>query len=110
MRHTRHPSFLVLIVPSLLVTGFATRVRAQAQPGSSPGFFGSGVSSFAPQISTISSRTLLDAQAVVSADLKYVQLNMRPVNTGLLSLVPFGFQTAAGAGGLVGGAGGGSSG
>jgi hypothetical protein len=53
-----------------------------ALPGSvsaqqTPPFFSPGVA-YAPEIGVVETGTLLDAQASVSADRKYVNLNMRP--------------------------------
>ena len=44
---------------------------------------------FNPTISTVQSGVLLDVQATVSADRKYVTLTLRPQLSNLLSLVPF---------------------
>jgi hypothetical protein len=56
-----------------------------------PFFFG-GATAFEPQISVVNSGAILDAQAVVSHDMKYVTLNMRPQNTSVLALQAFTFQ------------------
>lgn len=60
---------------------------ARAQP-----FFNGGASAFDPQIDVVNSGVLLDAQATVSADRKYVTLTMRPQNATLLALRDFTFQ------------------
>lgn len=66
-----------------------------------------GVSSFAPTVSIVQSGVLLDVQATVSADRKYVTLTLRPQLATLLDLASFTFQSGAsnpGTGGLgVGG-------
>jgi len=54
-----------------------------------------GVSSFAPTPSNVQSGVLLDVQATVSADRKYVTLTLRPWLSNLLDLVPFTFQGAS---------------
>ena len=65
-----------------------------------------GIASFAPTIGIVQSGVLLDVQATVSADRKYVTLTMRPQLATLLDLAPFTFQTGASAG-TVGTGGGG---
>src|SRR6185312_9409329 len=50
---------------------------------------GQGALGFDPTISTVQSGVLLDVQATVSADRKYVTLTLRPQLSNLLSLVPF---------------------
>ena len=54
-----------------------------------------GISSFAPTIGIVQSGVLLDVQATVSADRKYVTLTMRPQLATLLDLANFTFQTAS---------------
>jgi type II secretory pathway component GspD/PulD (secretin) len=54
-----------------------------------------GVSSFAPTISATQSGVVLDVQATVSADRKYVTLTLRPSLNTLLDLLPFTFQSGA---------------
>jgi general secretion pathway protein D len=54
-----------------------------------------GISSFAPTVSVVQSGVLLDVQATVSADRKYVTLTLRPQLATLLDLAPFTFQTGA---------------
>jgi len=68
----------------LLLSVVATSVHAQNVPP----FFNpnSGVGVFDPEIAVVNSGVLLDAQAVVSNDRKYVTLNMQPTNTRLLAL------------------------
>jgi general secretion pathway protein D len=53
-----------------------------------------GVSSFAPTIGIVQSGVLLDVQATVSADRKYVTLTLRPQLATLLDLANFTFQTS----------------
>ena len=73
--------------------------------------FDGGAGIFDPEIDVVQSGVLLDAQAVVSADRKYVTLNMRAQNAQLLALREFAFQTGGGVPpGQVGGAGGGAAG
>ena len=85
-----------LAIPLML---FATPAAAQVP------FFGAGVGIFDPEIGVVQSGVLNDAQAVVSADRKYVTLTMRPSNAQLLSLQEFAFQRAGAGMGFVGGAG-----
>ena len=66
---------------------FVPPVGAQVVP-----FFSGAATSFEPQISVVNSGAVLDAQAVVSSDMKYVTLNLRPQNTTLLALQAFTFQ------------------
>jgi general secretion pathway protein D len=67
---------------------------------------GNNSSSFEPTIDVVSSGVLLDVQATVSADRKYVTLTLRPQLAQLLNLFTFNFQGAGSgptAGGLIGG-------
>lgn len=90
----------LLVAAAVTVLLASTRAEAQVPP-----FFNGGGGIFDPEISVVQSGVLLDAQAVVSADRKYVTLNMRAQNAELLALREFAFQTGAGgAGGQVGGA------
>jgi type II secretory pathway component GspD/PulD (secretin)/tetratricopeptide (TPR) repeat protein len=52
-----------------------------------------GIASFAPTIGIVNSGVLLDVEAHVSADRKYVTLILRPQMATLLSLASFQFQT-----------------
>ena len=75
-------------------------------------FFGAGATALDPEISVVNSGELLDAQAVVSGDMKHVTLNMRADSSRLLALRDF---TFAGSGvreqqGFVGGNGNGNRG
>ena len=60
------------------------------------------LSAFTPQVSIVNTGALLDVQATVSADRKYVTLNMRPQNSTLLALRSFNFQQGGVAMGTVG--------
>ena len=73
-------------------------------------FFGGGGGIFDPEIDVVDSGIILDAQATVSADRKYVTMTMRSSQTNLLSLSEFAFQIGNGGGGFVGGAGQGAGG
>lgn len=70
-----------------------------------PPFFNGGGGIFDPEISVVQSGVILDAQAVVSADRKYVTLTNRFQNAQLLNLREFAFQTGGGAAGQIGGGG-----
>lgn len=69
-------------------------------------FVGGRAALFEPEIGVVSSGIVLDVQATVSADRKYVTMTMRPSQSQLLSLTTFEFQRGGGAfipGGFVGG-------
>lgn len=66
-----------------------------------PPFFGSGTA-YDPQISTINSGAILDAQAVISDDRKHVTLNLRTSQNRLQSLIRV--PVVSSSGGFVGGA------
>ncbi len=77
--------FLLIAVCSL-----APRIaEAQRVP-----FFTPAGTGFDPEISVVNSGQLLDAQAVVSDDLKYVTINARASSSKLLALREFTFQGA----------------
>jgi len=86
-----------------LLVGCSIAPLAHAQ-----NFFGGGVTSYDPEISTAWSGALTDVQVAVSADRKYVTLNMRADNTRLIALVDFPVVNVGG--GFVGGVGGGNGG
>ena len=73
------------------VGSVATAARGQVP------FFFPGTTSFEPQIGIVESGVGQDVQAVVSADRKYVTLNMRVTNSQLLALRSFTFLNGAGA-------------
>jgi hypothetical protein len=81
---------------------------ALTAPAQVPPFFNGGGGIFDPEIDVVESGQLLDAQAVVSADRKYVTMTMRPQNTQLLALREFAFQVGGGGGAPVGMVGGGA--
>lgn len=54
-------------------------------------FFDAAGTGFDPEISVVNSGELLDAQAVVSNDLKYVTINARASSSRLLALREFAF-------------------
>jgi hypothetical protein len=64
--------------------------------------FGGGVTAFDPEIKVLNSGAILDAQAVVSSDKKYVTITARPSNTQLLALRQFSFNQAPQGLGFVG--------
>jgi hypothetical protein len=73
-------------------------------------FFSPAGTGFDPEISVVNSGQVLDAQAAVSHDMKYVTINARSSSSQLLALRDFSFQTASNRRtplGFVGGAGGG---
>src|SRR3954452_5596571 len=73
----------------------APAARAQVQP---PFFNPGGVAAFTPEIDVVNSGVIQDVQAVVSADRKYVTMNMRPSSSHLIALRDFTFQNGAGLG------------
>lgn len=81
-----------------VVVMFGCPLLARAQ------FFGNGAI-FEPQVDVVNSGAIVDAQATVSADRKYVTLTMRAQNSELLALRTFQFQGPGnqGPGGIVGG-------
>ena len=89
-----NPRLLILAAAAMLLPS----ISAQAQFG--------GAAIFEPEIDIVNSGQILDAQATVSHDRKYVTMTMRPQSAQLLSLQTFTFQTAAGValpGGVIGG-------
>ena len=73
---------------NLAILGLALLLAAPAM-GQVPPFFGNGATAFDPEVSTLYSGALMDAQPVVSYDRKYVTLNMRATNTRVRALVNF---------------------
>ena len=94
----RFPTLLALAVCAFT----APSAMAQRVP-----FFTPAGTGFDPEISVVNSGQLLDAQAVVSDDLKYVTINARASSSKLLALREFTFQGANGGPqlGFVGGPG-----
>jgi hypothetical protein len=78
------------------VIAFAQSARAQVP------FFFPGASAFTPEISIVNTGVMQDVQATVSADQKYVTLNMRASSAKLLALDEFKFQQQQPALGFVG--------
>jgi hypothetical protein len=56
-------------------------------------FFGGGALAYDPEISTVQSGVKLDAQGIVSHDLKYVTINTQVQDSRLLALRNFQFAT-----------------
>ena len=54
-----------------------------------------------PEIDVVNSGVVTDIQATVSADRKYVTLNMRAQNSQLINLFVFNFQSAGAGGGTT---------
>jgi hypothetical protein len=96
----RHQLFLYAIALGLLHSA-----RAFAQP--LPPFYGGPVTVFDIEVEIIDSGTLLDAQATVSHDQRYVTINAQVANSTVVALQQFRTQavkTGAGPGsGFVGG-------
>jgi hypothetical protein len=93
------PTFLFAFAALALVPTLAS---AQRVP-----FFSPSGTAVDPEISVVNSGEILDAQAVVSGDMKHVTINARASSTKLLALRDFTFVGAGvrGGQGLVGGAG-----
>ncbi len=83
------------VIAALMVLLWSSSARAQAFLGGTP-------TSFTPQISIVNTGAVNDVQATVSADQKYVTLNMRPQVATLLALKSFTFQQGNTALGFVG--------
>ena len=75
---------------TVIATLLACPVFARAQ------FVNGGAALFEPEIGVVQSGALLDAQATVTPDRKYVTMNMRVSNAELLSLTVFEFQRPGG--------------
>ena len=86
-----------IVLTALLTIALPKLAKAQA-------FFTPGATSFSPQIDVLSTGVKSDVQATVSADRKYVTLNMREQNSALLNLYQFTInpQAANGPAGFVG--------
>jgi hypothetical protein len=97
-----------LIASSFVACALVPRLAAAQRVG----FFAPAGTGFDPEISVVNSGALLDAQAVVSNDMKYVTINARPSNSNLLALREFSFARNANVIpplGFVGGAGAGNA-
>jgi hypothetical protein len=98
----------------IAVAGLVVLISSSISRAQTPGFNGGGAFAFDPEISVVNSGALLDAQVVVSADRKYVTINMRPSLSRLNALTVFEAQRVGtspnGGGGGGGGAGGGGGG
>src|SRR5206468_7199039 len=89
-----NPMRLRLILPALgalLLLASTARAQVRQQPFFSP----AGVAAFTPEVDVVTSGVIQDVQAVVSADRKYVTLNMRPTSTNLIALRNFTFQNGS---------------
>ena len=90
MRSTSLPLAAIGLFTLLVLPG--TPARGQAVPAAIPPFFNAVPNIFDPEIDIVETGTLLDAQAVVSDDRKYVTLTMRPQVSTLVALREFTFQ------------------
>ena len=86
---------LVGVIAAVPVLSWSSSARAQAFAGGAP-------TAFTPEIGIVSTGTVNDVQATVSADEKYVTLTMRPQSSTLLALRNFTFQQGNNALGYVG--------
>ena len=89
--NARIPSLIGAIALALVPAGAGAQVIQQP-------IFGNNAA-FEPEIDVVNSGAVMDAQATVSADRKYVTLNMRAQNSQLLNLFTFQFQNGGGGGG-----------
>ena len=83
-----------------IVGAFVVLVMASADARAQGFIGGGGGTAFDPQISVVNSGAVLDVQATVSADRKYVTLTMRPQLASLIALREFVFQNASGVVGM----------
>lgn len=67
---------------------------------------GNGATAFDPEVSIVNSGAVLDAQAVVSHDRRYVTINMAPSNSNVIAVRDFPVQGVAAQTGFSGFAGG----
>ena len=98
----------------IVVLGMMGLVGTDARAQVLPPFFGGGTA-YDPEVGVVESGALLDAQATVSADRKYVTITTGATQTKLLDLVQFpvvevGFVGGANPGGGGGGNAGGGAG
>lgn len=87
-----------------VVALLAFLMPAPAAPGQVTPVIGRGATAFDPEISVVNSGEVLDAQAVVSSDLRYVTITTTAQSSRLIALRPFPVQAVSGSG-LVGGVG-----
>jgi hypothetical protein len=90
--------WMYAIAVASVPAAFTANASGQVRP-----IVGRGVTAFDPEISVVNSGAVLDAQAVVSHDRRYVTITMAPQNSRLIALRPFPVQGVAG-NGNVGGA------
>jgi hypothetical protein len=83
------------VIAGVPVLSWSSSARAQAFAGGTP-------TAFTPEIGIVSTGTVNDVQATVSADEKYVTLTMRPQVSTLEALRTFTFQQGNTALGYVG--------
>ncbi len=89
---TRDKSLAAAAVVTAMVWCLAPAdARAQVPP-----FFDGAPGLFDPEVRVVNSGVVSDVGAVVSADRKYVTLNMRPSQSNLLALREFKFQGGGG--------------
>jgi hypothetical protein len=74
---------------ALAIAGAVVLLSAPVFGQNVPPFLGGGVTAFDPEVGIVESGALLDAQATVSADRKYVTMNIRATNSRLRALVNF---------------------
>jgi hypothetical protein len=71
------------------LTGLTPLIAASAIAQAVPAFFGPGIVAYNPQPAVVESGALLNPQATVSADRKYVTITSGSVNSRLRSLTNF---------------------
>lgn len=77
----------------LFAVAFAAWLSIAPTAAAQVPFFNQQAALFDPEISTLTTGVLNDVQGTVSADRKYVTLNMRASNSELVALREFMFQT-----------------
>lgn len=100
------------ISPFIVLAFFAAGLMPAIASAQRVPFFSGAGTAVDPEIGVVNSGEILDAQVVVSGDLKHVTINARASSSELLALRSFTFVGAGERGrqGLVGGAGGGGRG
>lgn len=88
----------------LSVVALLALLMPAVAPGQVTPVIGRGATAFDPEISVVNSGEVLDAQAVVSSDLRYVTITTTAQSSRLIALRPFPVQAVSGSG-LVGGVG-----
>src|SRR5689334_8346413 len=92
MNAARRRDVTWLALAGAAILGVSPMSPGQRVPVPVP-FFQPGPTAFEPEIGIVQTGVLNDVQATVSADRKYVTLNMRVADSRLLALRDYTFQT-----------------